>query len=66
MMILVLVMMPMFADDVDAVDVANDVDVYAQDCPTAAARSRCQFPGKLPQPSIKVKIQPKGRLCGVF
>ena len=81
MMVLVLVMMPMFTDDVnvvhdvDVVDdgddvndvhVANGVIVYAQDCPTAAARSRCQFPGKLPQPSIKVKIQPKGRLTGVL
>ena len=54
-MVLVLVMMPMFTDDVnvfddvvvvDDVDVVNDADVYAQDCPPAAARSRCQFPGK--------------------
>ena len=89
MMVLVLVMMPMFADDVNGVDdvdvvgdgdyffddgdvandvddVANDVDVYAQDCPTAAARSRCQFPGKLPPSSMKVKILPKGLLTGVL
>ena len=85
MMVLVLVMMPMFTDDVDVVgdvyyffddgddiddvdvvDVVDDVDVYAQDCPTAAARSRCQFPGKLTPSTIKVKIQPKGRLRGVL
>ena len=68
MMVLVLVIMPMFSDDVnvvhdvDVVDdgddvndvhVANGVIVYAQDCPTAAARSRCQFPGKLPPSSRK-------------
>ena len=82
MMVLVLVMMPMFTDDVnvvgdvdhffddgddiDDVDFVDVVDVYAQDCPTAAARSRCQFPGKLPPSSMKVKILPKGLLTGVL
>ena len=54
------------ANDVDVVHVATGVDVYAQDCPTAAARSRCQFPGKLPPSSMKVKILPKGLLTGVL
>ena len=55
--------MPMFTDDVNVVD---DVDVYAQDCPTAAARSRCQFPGKLPPSSRKSQNTAKRAVVGCF
>ena len=82
MMVLVLVMMPMFTDDVnvvgdvdhffddgddiDDVDFVDVVDVYAQDCPTAAARSRCQFPGKLPPSSRKSQNTAKRAVEGCF